>query len=44
MILSSLEVWVIRREYEDLTCQSILQDLEDRFHILEHKHSQEVLF
>ncbi|EDV43443.2 uncharacterized protein Dana_GF16521 [Drosophila ananassae] len=44
MILSTLEVWVIRREYEDLTCQSILQDLEDRYNTLEHKHSQEILF
>ncbi|KAH8321982.1 hypothetical protein KR074_001158 [Drosophila pseudoananassae] len=44
MILSSLEMWVLRKEYEDLNCESILQDLEDRFNVVMRKYSQEILF
>ncbi|XP_017062469.1 uncharacterized protein LOC108102241 [Drosophila ficusphila] len=31
VILSTLEVWVLRKEYEDMTCRSIFEDLESRY-------------
>ncbi|KAH8418504.1 hypothetical protein KR009_010275 [Drosophila setifemur] len=33
ILLSTLEIWVLKREYEDLTCTLILEDLKDRYTI-----------
>ncbi|KAH8295226.1 hypothetical protein KR018_008865 [Drosophila ironensis] len=43
VILSSIEPWVLRREYSDFTCESILKDLTNRFSV-KPKNTDDFLF
>ncbi|KRK03657.1 uncharacterized protein LOC26536117 [Drosophila yakuba] len=31
VLLSTLEIWIVRREYDDMTSKSIFEDLEQRY-------------
>ncbi|XP_017111092.1 uncharacterized protein LOC108135060 [Drosophila elegans] len=31
VLLSTLEMWVLRKEYDDMSCRSIFEDLDERF-------------
>ncbi|KQS39090.1 uncharacterized protein LOC26526811 [Drosophila erecta] len=31
VLLSTLEIWVVRKEYDDMTSKSIFEDLEERY-------------
>ncbi|XP_017076532.2 uncharacterized protein LOC108111522 [Drosophila eugracilis] len=33
VILSSLEIWVLRKEYDDMSCKAIFENLEERFSV-----------
>ncbi|XP_022213529.1 uncharacterized protein LOC111068387 [Drosophila obscura] len=40
ILLSTVEVWVLKREYEHSSCKQIFQDLEQRFSVPRPKSSQ----
>ncbi|XP_034660058.1 uncharacterized protein LOC117896113 [Drosophila subobscura] len=40
ILLSTLEMWIFKREYEHSSCKQIFQDLEERFSVPRPKLSQ----